>query len=250
MIILRSEWEIELIRESNRIVACVFNELERLVEPGVTTLELDRFAERMLEDAGARPAFKGYRGYPATLCTSINEQVVHGIPNSRKLKEGDIISIDMGAIYQGYYGDAAKTFPVGAISKEARRLIEVTEESLYKGIEMARPGNRLHHICHAIQSWVESHGYGVVRDFVGHGIGRNLHEDPQVPNYVPEESPNPRLEPGMVLALEPMVNIGTHRVKILSDGWTAVTEDNSLSAHFEHSILITDEEPEILSRCS
>jgi methionyl aminopeptidase len=235
------------LRRANAIVAEVFEELVKQVAPGVTTLELDQAAERMILEKGGIPAFKGYRGFPRTLCISINEQVVHGIPDSRRLKDGDLVSIDSGVNYNGYYGDAAITLPVGDVDDQGRRLLEVTEKALYLGIEKARAGNRLSDISCAIQGWVESHGFSVVRDFVGHGIGKALHEDPQIPNYGPPHQ-GPRLEYGMVLALEPMVNEGTYEVKVLSDGWTVVTADGKRSAHFEHSILITDEGAEILSR--
>ncbi len=246
MIIIKSLREIDLLRKSNIIVAEVFKKLEGMIVPGVTTQELDQVAEDLIRSRGGIPAFKGYRGFPATLCTSVNEEVVHGIPGQRKLKEGDIISIDVGVNFKGYFGDAAMTFPVGEIDEEARRLLDVTEKALLIGIREAKLGNRLYDISYAIQTWVEGHGFSVVRDFVGHGIGRDLHEEPQVPNF---GSPNqgPRLEKGMVLALEPMVNEGTYEVKVLQDGWTVVTLDGKRSAHFEHSIAITDGEAEILS---
>lgn len=247
MIIIKSPREIEQLRKANAIVAEVLEKLRGLVAPGVTTEELDRISEEIILSRGALPAFKGYRGYPKTLCVSINEQVVHGIPNQRRLKEGDIVSIDVGANLHGYFGDAATTLPVGRISPETKRLLEVTEKALYIGIEMARVGNRLYDISHAIQTWVESNGFSVVRDFVGHGIGRSLHEDPQIPNFGPPHQ-GPRLEKGMVFALEPMVNEGTHEVRVLEDGWTVVTADGKPSAHFEHTIAITDGEAEILSR--
>lgn len=249
MIHLKSKREIEILRESNRIVACTLKVIGEIIRPGISTIELDKIANREIRKRGGRPAFKGYRGFPASICTSINEQVVHGIPNSRRLKEGDIISIDLGAVYKGFYGDAARTFPVGKIGKEAKDLLTVTEEALYKGIEKARVGNRIRDISHAIQSWVEAHGFSIVREFVGHGIGRELHEEPQIPNFVSPDQGMVRIEEGMVLALEPMVNAGDWRVKILPDGWTAVTSDGSLSAHFEHSIAVTADGPEILSIC-
>ena len=247
MIILKSDREIDQLRRANAIVAEVFRELKGAVVPGVSTLELDRIAEELVRARGALPAFKGYRGFPGTLCISVNEEVVHGIPGPRRLQEGEIVSLDMGARFNGFYGDAALTLPVGRVDPEAERLMEVTEKSLYLGIAMARPGNRLQDISHAIQSWVESHGFSVVQDFVGHGIGRGLHEEPQVPNFgAPHQGP--RLERGMVLAIEPMVNEGTWQVKVLGDEWTVVTLDGKRSAHFEHSIAITDGEPEILSQ--
>jgi methionyl aminopeptidase len=246
MIIIKSPREIEQLKRSNAIVAEVFEKLKGMIAPGVTTKELDQVAEEYILLKGARPAFKGYRGFPATLCISINEEVVHGIPNQRRLKEGDIVSLDGGVNFAGYFGDAAITLPVGEVDPEAKKLLEATEKALYIGIEEAKVGNRLFDISYAIQSWVESQGFSVVRDFVGHGIGRDLHEEPQVPNF---GSPHqgPRLEKGMVLALEPMVNEGTHQVRILSDGWTVVTADGRRSAHFEHTIAMTDGNAEILS---
>jgi methionyl aminopeptidase len=246
MIILKSPREIEELRKANAIAAEVLFELKRSIHPGMTTQELDQIAEEVIRSRGALPAFKGYRGYPASLCVSINEQVVHGIPGPRKLKEGDIVSLDVGANLNGFYGDAAITLAIGKVDGVVRRLLEVTERALSIAIEKARPGNRLSDISHAVQTWVESQGFSVVRDFVGHGIGRSLHEDPQIPNF---GSPNqgPRLEKGMVFALEPMVNEGTYEVRVLSDGWTVVTADGKRSAHFEHTIAITDGEAEILS---
>lgn len=246
MIIIKSQREIDHLKQSNAIVAEVLENLKKMIAPGVTTQELDQFAEEYILHKGARPAFKGYRGFPATLCVSINEEVVHGIPNQRQLKEGDIVSIDVGVNYTGYFGDAAMTLPVGEIDPAAQKLLEVTERALYIGIDEAKVGNRLFDISYAIQSWVESNGFSVVRDFVGHGIGRDLHEDPQIPNF---GSPHqgPRLEKGMVFALEPMVNEGIYQVKVLSDGWTVVTADGKRSAHFEHTIVITDNGAEILS---
>jgi len=246
MIIIKSQREIEQLRKSNAIVAEVFKELKRRVVPGVTTNELDQIAEEIIRSKGAIPAFKGYRGFPATLCISINEEVVHGIPSQRRLKEGDIVSVDVGVNLNGYFGDAAMTLPAGEVDQAGKRLLEVTEKALFIGIEKAKGGNRLFDISHAIQVWVEFHGFSVVRDFVGHGIGMELHEDPQIPNF---GSPNqgPRLEEGMVFALEPMVNEGTHEVKVLSDGWTVVTADGKRSAHFEHTIAITNGGTEILS---
>ncbi|HZX61548.1 MAG TPA: type I methionyl aminopeptidase [Candidatus Methylomirabilis sp.] len=240
-------WEVERIGRASRIVADALVALGAMSRPGVKTMELDRFAEAFLRDRGATPAFKGYRGYPFTLCTSINEQVVHGLPGDRPLKEGDIVSLDLGAIVDGYYGDAAITVAVGEVSPDTRRLLEVTREALHRGIAQATPGRHLSDISHAIQRHVESHGFSVVRIFVGHGIGRALHEEPQVPNFGPP-SRGPVLRPGMVLAVEPMVNAGTHEVMILEDKWTAVSKDRSLSAHFEHTVAITENGPEILTR--
>ena len=246
MIVLKTKNEIEKLALSSRIVAEVLQELRRLVVPGITTQELNDTAEASARKHGALPAFKGYRGFPASLCISINEQIVHGIPDGRKLKEGDIVSLDFGTLLNGFYGDAAITLPVGVIGKKARELLTVTEESLYKGIEQARVGNRLSDISQAIQSWVESHGFSVVRDFVGHGIGTALHEEPQIPNFG-TPLPNPRLQEGMVFAIEPMVNEGSYEMRILPDGWTAVTADGKLSAHFEHTIAITGNGPVILT---
>ncbi|MGZ3526052.1 MAG: type I methionyl aminopeptidase [Thermodesulfobacteriota bacterium] len=243
---MKSPREIEQLKRSNAIVAEVFGKLKGMIVPGVTTRELDQIAEDYIRLKGARPAFKGYRGFPASLCTSINEEVVHGIPGQRRLKEGDIIGLDVGVNYQGYFGDAAITFPVGEVDVEAKRLLEVTEKALYIGIEKAKVGNRLFDISYAIQKWVESHEFSVVRDFVGHGIGRELHEDPQVPNFgAPHQGP--RLEKGMVFSLEPMVNEGAYEVRVLSDGWTVVTADGKRSAHFEHTIALTENGAEILS---
>jgi len=247
MIILKQPEEIEKLRESNAIVAEILKELRLKVKPGVATGELDRLAEEMSRKKGAVPAFKGYKGFPYSLCTSINSEVVHGMPSDRVLVEGDIVSIDFGVFYRGYYGDAAITVPVGRISEKAIRLLRVTEEGLYDGIEQAQAGNRLGDISAAVQSHVEAAGYSVVRDFVGHGIGRNLHEEPQIPNYG-VKGRGIELKPGMVLAIEPMVNEGTYKVKVLDDGWTVTTEDGKLSAHFEHSIVITQNGPDILSR--
>lgn len=247
MIILKSRAEIEKMRVVNLIVSDVIDALAEKICVGATTIELDRIAEEMIGSRGARPAFKGYRGYKHALCTSVNEEVVHGIPCKRELKEGDIIGIDCGVFYDGFYGDMAKTFPVGKISPEASMLLKVTEESLYKGIDAARAGNRLFDISAAIQNHVESAGFSVVRDFVGHGIGMSLHEDPQVPN-LGEAGTGVKLRSGMVLALEPMVNTKDWKTKILEDNWTVVTADGGLSAHFEHSVAITENGPYILSR--
>jgi methionyl aminopeptidase len=247
MIILKSDEEVSKIRIACEIVAETLNVLKANVRPGVTTEELDRIAEEKIIEKGGKPAFKGYRNFPATLCASVNSEVVHGIPSKKNvLEEGDIIGLDLGAIYDGFYGDAAITVPVGKIEKEAEKLIRVTEESLYKGIEQAKIGNRLSDISHAVQRHVEASGYTVVRDFVGHGIGRSLHEEPQIPNYG-DPGQGPRLKKGMVLALEPMVNAGKCSVNILADKWTVVTKDGSLSAHFEHTIAITDQGPVILT---
>ncbi|MFZ5625747.1 MAG: type I methionyl aminopeptidase [Bacillota bacterium] len=243
----KTEKELQLMREVGRVVAITLAELEQAVRPGITTAELDRIAENVIRKLGAVPAFKGYHGYPATICASVNEEVVHGIPGLRKLENGDIISIDVGAILNGFYGDSARTFPVGDISADARRLLAVTEESLYQGISQAKVGNRISDISHAVQKYVESHGFSVVRDYVGHGIGTAMHEEPQVPNFGPPGRGH-RLLPGMTLAIEPMVNMGEYHVKTLADGWTVVTLDGSLSAHFEHTIAITADGPEILTK--
>jgi len=246
MIIIKSPREIEQLKKSNTMVAEIFEKLKTMIAPGITTKELDQVAEEYILSKGAQPAFKGYRGFPATLCISINEEVVHGIPSQRRLKEGDIVSLDVGVNFVGYYGDAALTLPVGEVDPEAKKLLGVTEKALYIGIEKAKVGNRLFDISYAIQRWVESQGFSVVRDFVGHGIGKDLHEEPQVPNFgAPHQGP--RLEKGMVFALEPMVNEGTFEVRVLPDGWTVVTADGKRSAHFEHTIAITDDGAEILS---
>ncbi len=247
MITLKSPQEIEILRESNRIVAQILASLRDFIRPGVTTKELNRLAERLTRQKGATPAFKGYNGYPATLCVSVNEEIIHGIPGPKRLREGDLVSLDMGVRYRGYYGDAAITLPVGKVNQQAKRLLQVTKGALKRAIEVAVPGNRLSDISYAIQSYAEGEGFSVVREFVGHGIGKRLHEDPQIPNYGPPHR-GPFLKVGMVLALEPMVNVGTWRAELLSDGWTAVTADGSLSAHFEHTIAITDDGPLILSR--
>lgn len=246
MVVLRSPREIEKIRQSNRLVAEILNELKQQVTPGIDTLTLDRMSEELATKRHAKPAFKGYRGFPFSLCASVNEQVVHGFPSKVPLKDGDILSMDFGIYQDGYYGDSAVTVPVGRISEDAVRLLEVTEASLYKGIEQAVPGNRLSDISHRIQRHAEAAGYSVVRKFVGHGIGKELHEDPQVPNYG-KPGLGVRLQPGMVMAIEPMVNMGGYEVETLEDGWTAVTKDRSLSAHFEHTIAVTENGPVILS---
>jgi methionyl aminopeptidase len=247
-IILKAPWEVEILRRSNRLVAETLRELARRVRPGTTTLELDRFAEVFLRDRGARPAFKGYRDYPFTLCASVNEAVVHGFPSTRALQEGDILSLDMGAVVDGYYGDAAVTLPVGRISPEAERLLTVTRECLDHAVRAARPGGRLADISQAVQEHAEANGFSVVRVFVGHGIGKALHEAPQIPNFVDAgQGRGPILKPGMVLAIEPMINAGGPDVKVLEDRWTAVTADGALSAHFEHTVAITETGPDILT---
>ncbi len=246
MVILKSPSEIEKISQSNVIVAEILEILQQKVKPGSDTATLDKLSEELALARNASPAFKGYRGYPYSLCTSVNQQVVHGFPSKRLLKEGDILSMDFGIFYNGYYGDAAITVPVGKVSKVAERLMKTTKKALRWGIEQAVPGKRLSDISHAIQSCVEAAGFSVVRKFVGHGIGKALHEDPQIPNYG-EPGMGIRLKPGMVLAIEPMVNVGSYEVKTLEDGWTTVTKDGSLSAHFEHTIAVTEDGPVILS---
>lgn len=246
MISIKSPREIELMRVAGKIVAETHELLKEVIRPGITTLELDTIAEAYIRKSGGIPAFKGYNGFPASICSSINEQVVHGIPGSTVLRDGDIIGIDIGAVYNGYYGDAARSYGIGHIDDELKKLLRVTEESFFKGIEFALTGNRLSDISHAVQKHVEAHGFSVVRDFVGHGIGSSMHEEPQIPNYgLPNKGP--RLAAGMALAIEPMVNQGKYAVKVLKDGWTVVTADGKPSAHYENTILITDGEPEILT---
>jgi len=248
LIILKSQDEIKRIAEACHIVAEALENIKKIVSPGTTTLELDRFAETFIVSKGATPAFKGYKGYPSSLCTSVNEEVVHGIPSAAKrLKEGDIISLDIGVYYKGFYGDAAVTLPVGKINDTAKRLLAATEGALYQGIKNAVIGKRLSDISSAIQEYVETRGFSVVRNFVGHGIGRELHEEPQLPNFG-RPGEGPVLMEGMVLAIEPMVNAGTWEVVILDDGWTAVTRDNSLSAHFEHTVAVTLDGPKALTK--
>ena len=247
MIVCRSAAELEKMREAGRLVGEVLTELASKVTPGISTAELDELAEKRIAKAGAVPAFKGYHGYPATICASINEEVIHGIPNgTRVLNEGDVISIDVGASLDGYFGDSAVTLAVGRVTEDAATLLRVTEESLDKAIECVRPGGRISDIGHAVQRHVEAYRFSVVREFVGHGIGQRMHEEPQVPNYG-EPGRGPRLAEGMVLAIEPMVNAGKPAVKVLGDGWTAVTKDRSLSAHFEHTVAVTADGPWILT---
>ncbi len=250
---LKSPEEIEKMGRASRIVAEVLQALRHQIKPGVTTEELDRFAEKFILERGGKPAFKGYQVrnkiYQHTLCVSVNEEVVHGIPGRRVLKEGDIAGLDVGVVVDGYYGDAAMTVPVGAVLDETRRLLQVTEEALHKGIAQAVVGKRISDISHAVQSHAEGANFSVVTEFVGHGIGRRLHEEPQVPNYG-EPGKGPRLKPGMTLAIEPMVNMGRPETKLLADGWTAVTRDGSLSAHFEHTIVVTEAGPRILTTLS
>jgi methionyl aminopeptidase len=251
VILLKSPDEIALMRKANLIVAEILEELAVAVKPGVTTDDLDQRAEELTYRKGARPAFKGYKPhdvvYPKTLCVSVNDEIVHGIPSGRRLKPGDIVSLDFGVVYEGFYGDAARTVPVGKVSERAERLMRATRDALYAGIEQACVGNRISDISRAVQHTAEGAGFSVVTDFAGHGIGRSLHEDPQIPNYVRLGMPNPRLQEGMALAIEPIINEGAPDLRILDDGWTAVTADGKLSAHFEHSIAITMEGPKILS---
>lgn len=247
MITIKSNREIELMKEAGRIVAVAHRLVKNAIKPGISTLELDRIAEDAIRALGATPSFKGYNGFPGSICASVNHEVIHGIPKADTiLKNGDIISIDIGANYKGYHGDSAMTHGVGVVSSEAMRLMEATKESLYKGLEFAKPMNRLSDISHAIEQYVITLGFSVVREFTGHGIGKNLHEDPQIPNYG-EAGHGPILRPGMTLAIEPMVNAGIHFVRILSDNWTTVTADNSCSAHFEHTIVITNDGYKILT---
>lgn len=247
MIICKTARELEIMRIAGKIVAMTHQELQKYIQPGITTKELDNIAEKFIRQHDAIPSFKGYNGFTGSICTSVNEQLVHGIPGDQKLKNGDIISIDIGAKYNGYHGDSAWTYPVGSISEEAQTLLEVTEASLYKGLAEAKPGVRLSNISHAIQTYVEENGFSVVREFVGHGVGQELHEEPQIPNYGPPEK-GPRLKPGMVLAIEPMVNAGSRHVRTLGDNWTVITVDGKVSAHFEHTIAIVDEGYEILTK--
>jgi methionyl aminopeptidase len=246
VIVCRSQAEIEKLRRVNQLVGQILAELRGMAKPGVTTEQIDQLAERRVREAGAEPAFKGYHGYPATVCASVNEQVVHGIPSSRPLVDGDVVSLDMGARLDGFFGDCAVTVPVGRVSPDAEALLRVTEEALFHGIEAVKPGARVSDIGAAVQQHVEAHGFSVVREFVGHGIGTALHEEPQIANYGPGGR-GPRLSEGMVLAIEPMVNAGKPAVRVLADGWTAVTRDGSLSAHFEHTVVVTGEGCEILT---
>ncbi|HUX47497.1 MAG TPA: type I methionyl aminopeptidase [Desulfosporosinus sp.] len=248
MIELKNANQLDRMRKAGRIVAETLALMRELAKPGITTLDLDRTAEEYIRAQGAVPAFKGYNGFPATLCTSVNEQVVHGIPSLRYLESGDIISIDCGALIDGYFGDAAVTLPIGEVGEDIQKLLRVTEESLMLGIAQANLGNRLYDVSYAVQTHVEANGLSVVRDYVGHGIGRAMHEDPQIPNFG-KPGRGPRLEVGMALAIEPMVNMGTYEVQTLKDHWTVVTKDSRPSAHFEHTVAITENGPEILTRC-
>ena len=247
MIITKTPREVAIMREAGRIVALAHQEVKKFIRPGITTKQLDKIVDNFIRNKGATPSFKGYNGFPGSCCISVNEELVHGIPGSRILKNGDIISIDIGARKNGYHGDSAWTYPVGDISKEAKLLLEVTEKSLFIGLEKARVGNRLSDISHAIQVYVESFNFSIVREYAGHGVGQNLHEDPSIPHYGPPGR-GPRLKNGMTLAIEPMVNSGERYVKTLKDKWTVVTRDKSLAAHFEHTIVIRDNGYEILTK--
>ena len=246
MITIKNERELESMRQACKITAAARALAGEMVRPGVSTKEIDKAVYDFIVAQGAKPSFLGYNGFPGSVCASINDTVIHGIPNGYVLKEGDIVSIDVGAYYQGFHGDCAATFPCGAISTEAQKLIDVTKQSFYEGLRFATQGHRVSDISHAIQTYVESNGFSVVRSFVGHGVGAQLHEEPEVPNYG-AAGRGPRLLPGMTLAIEPMVNVGSHEVRILKDGWTVVTTDGKLSAHYENTVLITDGEPEILT---
>ncbi|MBU8880221.1 type I methionyl aminopeptidase [Bacillus sp. FJAT-29790] len=247
MIICKTPREIEIMREAGKIVALTHQELKQHIVPGITTKQLDAIAEKFILKHDAIPSFKGYNGFSGSICASVNDELVHGIPGNRVLKEGDIISLDIGAKYNGYHGDSAWTYPVGRIDDETKRLLDVTEESLYIGLKEAKPGERLSNISHAIQTYAESNGFSIVREYVGHGVGQNLHEAPQIPHYGPPNK-GPRLKPGMVLAVEPMVNAGSRYVKTLADDWTVVTVDGKMCAHFEHTIAITETGYEILTQ--
>lgn len=247
MILIKSPQEIEKMRVAGRRTAELMAELEVLIRPGVTGSQLDQKAEEVIAKQGTKPAFKGYLGYPACICVSRNEEVVHGIPRNKPFKEGDIVGVDLGVVAEGYYGDMARTFPIGRVSEKELKLIQVTEEALWKGIEQCVAGNRLGDISHAVEAWVLDRGYSVVKDFVGHGIGTRMHEDPPIPNFGKPHT-GPKLQVGMVLAIEPMVNEGSYEVRLLSDGWTVVTKDGRLSAHFEHSVAITENGPEVLTK--
>lgn len=244
---IKSEKEIELMREAGRILSIVHDELKDFVKPGISTMDIDKKGTEIIRSFGCIPSFLNYNGYPASICVSVNDEVVHGIPSKKRiLQDGDIVSLDAGVIYHGFHSDAARTWAVGEISKEAEKLIKVTRQSFFEGIKLAKAGNHLHQISDAIQTYVEAYGYSVVRDLVGHGIGRDLHEEPQIPNFR-QKRRGICLEPGMTLAIEPMINIGRYDVCWLDDDWTVVTEDGTLSSHYEHTVLITDGEPEILT---
>lgn len=247
MIIIKSQQEIEIMREPGKVTGKILRELEDFIKPGISTMDIDKFVEDTIRAHGMIPAFKGYGGFPGSACVSVNEEVVHGIPSQKRiLREGDIVSVDIGCIYKGYNSDAARTYGVGKISEEAQRLIDAARESFFEGLKFCKVGYRLSDVSHAIQKRVEEDGFGVIRDFVGHGIGRELHEDPQIPNYG-KPGRGPRLAPGMVLAIEPMISEGTYEVEVLLDNWTAVTADGKLAAHYENTVVITDGEPELLT---
>jgi len=247
MIVLKSPEEIELMAKAASVTAAMLEEIPNVLMPGMTTLELDHWCEDYILRHGMKPAFKGYGGFPGTACISVNEEVVHGIPVKRRvLKEGDIVSVDLGTIYKGFYSDAARTYPVGQVSAEAQKLMDVCEGSFFEGLKFCRKGNRLGDVSHAIQKYVESNGFSVIRDYVGHGVGRDLHEDPQIPNYG-SAGRGPRIAKGMVFAIEPMITEGTYEVDVLSDEWTYVTRDRKMAAHYENSVIITDGEPEIIT---
>ena len=247
MIIIKSQDEIELMREAGRVTAQILADLQQVIQPGISTKDVDRYVEERILENKMIPAFKGYGGYPASACVSVNQQVVHGIPSKKRiLVEGDIVSVDMGTIYKQYYSDAARTYPVGKIDEEAQRLIDVTKESFFRGLEFCKPGYRLSDVSHAIQTHVEAAGFGIIREYVGHGIGRNMHEEPQIPNYG-APGRGPRLVPGMVLAIEPMVSMGSYDVFVLDDDWTVETIDGKLSAHYENTVVITEDEPLLLT---
>lgn len=247
MIILKTERDLEAMRPACAVASAVLEEVGAFVRPGVTTRQIDEFAGEAIKRHGAKSAFLGYRKYPCHVCISVNEEVVHGLAKDRRIEFGDIVSLDVGVRYNGFIGDTAKTVPVGGCGVAAQRLLDVTEQALHEGIAQALPGNRVVDISRAIQRYVESHGYSVVREFVGHGVGRSVHEEPQIPNFVEQGKTTPKLRPGMTIAIEPMVNAGRPDVKILKDGWTVVTVDGQLSAHFEHTVLVTEGEPEILT---
>ncbi|HZM06208.1 MAG TPA: type I methionyl aminopeptidase [Candidatus Saccharimonadales bacterium] len=246
-IILKSERDLEAMRPACQVASTVLEEVGAFIRPGITTKEVDDFAASRIKSYGAKSAFLGYRKYPCQICISVNEQVVHGLAGPRRLEFGDIVSLDIGVLHQGYIGDTAKTVAVGGCDVRAQRLMDVTEQALYEGIAQALPGNRVVDISRAVQNYVESNGFSIVREFVGHGVGRSVHEEPQVPNFVEKGKSTPKLKAGMTLAIEPMVNAGTPQVVVLSDGWTVTTKDGQLSAHFEHTVLITEAEPEILT---
>ncbi|SDZ62715.1 methionyl aminopeptidase [Evansella caseinilytica] len=247
MIICKTPRELDIMRVAGKIVALTHKELQKHIQPGITTKELDAIADKFIRQHDSIPSFKGYNGFTGSICASVNDELVHGIPGKRVLKDGDIISVDIGAKYNGYHGDSAWTYPVGTISEGNRKLLEVTEESLFRGLAEAKPGERLSNISHAIQTYVEEHGFSVVREYVGHGVGQELHEDPQIPHFGPPGK-GPRLKPGMVLAIEPMVNAGSRHVRTLQDNWTVVTTDGKMCAHFEHTIAIVDAGYEILTK--